>query len=67
MNGSDTSYGTFRAGTGYDSIVTSQDAGPSAGYAKLVIPEGFRVSDIEPLVAHLGISRARYDEVSGTS
>jgi uncharacterized YceG family protein len=51
---------TFRAGTGYAAIVANLDAGPGAGYAKLVIPEGFRLTDIEPLVAHLGISRARY-------
>jgi len=51
---------TFRAGTGYDAIIASLNAGPSAGESKLVIPEGYRVSEIEAAVGHLGINRAGY-------
>jgi UPF0755 protein len=51
---------TFRAGMGYDAIIASLNAGPTAGYARLVIPEGYRVSQIEALVGHLGIDRHRY-------
>jgi UPF0755 protein len=51
---------TFRAGTGYDSIIASLNSGPAAGSTKLVIPEGFRLTQIEALVRHVGISPARY-------
>jgi UPF0755 protein len=51
---------TFRAGTGYDAIISKLDAGPTAGYARLVIPEGYRVTQIEDAVARLGISKSAY-------
>jgi uncharacterized YceG family protein len=51
---------TFRAGTGYDAIIASLDAGPGAGAAKLVIPEGYRVSEIKAAARHLGIDPSRY-------
>jgi len=51
---------TFRAGTSYDSIISKLDAGPGAGYARLTIPEGYRLTQIEDAVAHLGISKAAY-------
>jgi UPF0755 protein len=51
---------TFRAGAGYDAIIASLNAGPNAGASRLVIPEGFRLSQIEALVPHYGISRAAY-------
>ncbi len=51
---------TFRAGTGYDAIIASLDAGPAADASKLVIPEGYRVSEIAALVPHFGIPRRRY-------
>ena len=50
----------FRAGTGYDAIIAKLDAGPGAGYARLVIPEGYRLTQIEDAVSHLGISRSAY-------
>jgi UPF0755 protein len=51
---------TFKAGTGYDAIISKLDAGPGAGYARLVIPEGYRLTQIEDAVSHLGISKAAY-------
>jgi peptidoglycan lytic transglycosylase G len=51
---------TFQAGTAYAALVSKLDAGPATDYAKLVIPEGFRVSEIANLVGHLGMSRAAY-------
>lgn len=51
---------TFQAGTGYGAIVTSLDAGPAAGYAKLVIPEGFRLTQVEALLRHVGINPKAY-------
>jgi UPF0755 protein len=50
----------FRAGTGYDAIIAKLDAGPGAGYARLVIPEGYRLTQIEDAVSHLGISKSAY-------
>jgi UPF0755 protein len=50
----------FRAGTGYAAIVASLDRGPATSYAKLVIPEGFRLTEIEALLPHVGISRKGY-------
>jgi UPF0755 protein len=51
---------TFRAGTGYNTIIARLDAGPTAGYARLVIPEGFRLTQIEALLPHVGISPKAY-------
>lgn len=60
--GADFKAGTyaFQAGTGYAAIVAQLDRGPAATYAKLVIPEGFRLTQIEALVPHLGMRRAAY-------
>ena len=51
---------TFRAGTGYDAIIAKLDAGPVAGYARLTIPEGYRLTQISDAVAQVGISKAAY-------
>ena len=51
---------TFRAGTGYDAIIARLNAGPTAGYAKLVIPEGFRLTQIEGLLPRVGINPRAY-------
>jgi UPF0755 protein len=60
--GSDFKAGTyeFRAGTGYAAIVAALDRGPVASYAKLVIPEGFRLTQIEALLPRVGMRRSRY-------
>jgi UPF0755 protein len=51
----------FRAGTDYDAIIQRLDAGPPAPrVAKLVLPEGFRLTEIEARVAALGMSRGAY-------
>jgi UPF0755 protein len=51
---------TFRAGTGYDAIIARLNAGPTAGYARLVIPEGFRLTQIEALLPRVGINPRAY-------
>ena len=51
---------TFRAGTGYSTIVARLDAGPAAGYTRLLIPEGFRLTDIEARLKQVGISPSGY-------
>jgi UPF0755 protein len=51
---------TFQAGTGYNTIIARLDAGPTAGYARLVIPEGFRLTQIEALLPHVGVSPKAY-------
>jgi UPF0755 protein len=51
---------TFKAGTGYNAIIARLNAGPTAGYARLVIPEGFRLTQIEALLRHVGISPKAY-------
>lgn len=51
---------TFQAGTSYNTIIARLDAGPTAGYARLVIPEGFRLTQIEALLPHVGISPRAY-------
>jgi UPF0755 protein len=50
----------FQAGTGYSAIVAALDRGPATSYARLVIPEGFRLSEIEALLPHVGINRHAY-------
>jgi peptidoglycan lytic transglycosylase G len=50
----------FKAGTGYSAIVSALDRGPAASYAKLTIPEGFRLTEIEALLPHVGMSRSGY-------
>jgi UPF0755 protein len=51
---------TFQAGTGYDAIIARLNAGPTAGDAKLVIPEGFRLTQIEALLPGVGINPRAY-------
>jgi uncharacterized YceG family protein len=51
---------TFQAGTGYSTIVARLDAGPAAGYTSLLIPEGFRLTDIEARLKQVGISPSAY-------
>jgi UPF0755 protein len=51
---------TFRAGTGYDAIIARLNAGPAAGYSRLLIPEGYRLTEIEARVGHLGIDGHAY-------
>jgi UPF0755 protein len=51
---------TFKAGTGYNAIIARLNAGAAAGYARLVIPEGFRVTQIEALLRHVGINPKAY-------
>jgi UPF0755 protein len=51
---------TFQAGTGYNTIIARLDAGPTAGDARLVIPEGFRLTQIEALLPHVGINPKAY-------
>ncbi len=54
------SYG-FRAGTDYDAIIKRLDLGPlGPRLATLVIPEGYRITDIEARLPGVGIDRAAY-------
>lgn len=57
----------FRAGTGYDAIIAKLNAGPNAGAARLVIPEGFRITQIEDAVSHLGISKSAYAKAANAA
>ena len=50
----------FRAGTGYGSLIDVLSDGPAAQELKLVIPEGFRITQIERLLPRVGISPAAY-------
>jgi peptidoglycan lytic transglycosylase G len=52
----------FRAGTDYDAIIKRLDLGPPAvKVVKLVIPEGFRITEIEDRVPAVGISKSGYE------
>ena len=51
---------SFRAGTGYDAIIHALDAGPDAGAKTLVIPEGFRLTEIESRLPSVGIDPKAY-------
>lgn len=51
---------SFRAGTGYDAIIRALDAGPDAGARTLVIPEGFRLTEIEARLRAVGIDPKAY-------
>jgi peptidoglycan lytic transglycosylase G len=51
---------TFQAGTGYDTIIARLNAGPAADYSRLVIPEGFRLTEIERRLPGVGIAPGRY-------
>jgi UPF0755 protein len=61
--GSDFKAGTYRfqAGTDYDHIISRLDAGPGGPQlAKLVVPEGFRATEIEARLPAVGISVGAY-------
>ena len=53
----------FQAGTDYDAIIKRLDLGPAAvQVAKLVIPEGFRITEIESRLGAVGISKSGYEQ-----
>jgi UPF0755 protein len=60
--GSDFKAGTYsmRAGTGYDALIRMLDRGPVAVTKTLVVPEGFRITDIEARLPAVGIPRKAY-------
>jgi UPF0755 protein len=51
---------TMRAGTGYDALIRLLDHGPVVATKTLVIPEGFRITDIEARLPAVGISKHAY-------
>jgi UPF0755 protein len=51
---------SIRAGTGYDALIRLLDAGPHAGARTLVIPEGFRLTQIEARLRAVGIDPKAY-------
>ncbi len=51
----------FQAGVDYDVLIKRLDQGPTATrVAKLVIPEGYRITEIADRVVDVGMSRAAY-------
>jgi UPF0755 protein len=53
----------FQAGADYDAIIKRLDLGPAAvQVAKLVIPEGFRITEIEARLGGVGISKSGYEQ-----
>ncbi len=61
--GADFKAGTylFRAGSDYDVIIAQLDKGPTAApVSKLVIPEGYRTTEIADRVTTVGMNRAAY-------
>jgi uncharacterized YceG family protein len=52
----------FQAGSDYDAIIKRLDLGPAAvPVSMLVIPEGFRLTEIESRLAGVGISKSAYE------
>jgi UPF0755 protein len=51
---------TMRAGTGYDALIRALDRGPVEVTKTLVIPEGFRITDIQARLPAVGISKQAY-------
>jgi UPF0755 protein len=51
---------TLRAGTGYEALVAALDHGPAGKVKTLVIPEGYRLTQIEALLPSVGISKQAY-------
>jgi UPF0755 protein len=51
---------SMRAGTGYDALIRMLDRGPVVVTKTLVVPEGFRLTDIEARLPAVGISKAAY-------
>jgi len=60
--GSQFKAGTYavKAGTGYDALIRILDRGPVTVVKTLVIPEGFRISEIEDRLPSVGISKHAY-------
>ena len=60
--GSDWQAGTYtmRAGTGYDVLIAALDHGPAGKIKTLVIPEGYRLTQIEALLPSVGIRPKAY-------
>jgi UPF0755 protein len=54
--------GTYeiRAGTGYDALIRLLDHGPTADVRTLVIPEGFRLTEIEARLPSVGLNPTAY-------
>jgi UPF0755 protein len=58
----------FQAGTDYDAIIKRLDLGPAAArLASLVIPEGFRITEIEARLGGVGMSRAGYAKAAAAA
>jgi UPF0755 protein len=55
---------TIRAGTGYDALIRLLDHGPVVATKTLVIPEGFRITDIEARLPAVGISKQAYERAA---
>jgi len=57
--------GTYaiKAGTGYDALIRLLDHGPVAVVKTLVVPEGYRISEIEDRLGSVGISKKAYASV----
>src|SRR6185312_730489 len=51
---------TMRAGTGYDALIRALDRGPVEVTKTLVIPEGYRITDIQARLPAVGISKQAY-------
>jgi UPF0755 protein len=51
---------SIRAGTGYDALIRMLDRGPVVVTKTLVVPEGFRLTDIEARLPAVGISKPAY-------
>ena len=63
--GSEFKAGTYamKAGTGYDALIHALDSGPVAVVKTLVVPEGYRISEIEDRLGSVGISKKAYARV----
>jgi UPF0755 protein len=58
----------FQAGADYDTIIKRLDLGPAAPRAAtLVIPEGFRITEIESRLAGVGISKSGYAKAAAAA
>jgi UPF0755 protein len=57
--------GTYaiKAGTGYDALIRLLDHGPVAVVKTLVVPEGYRITEIEARLGAVGISKKAYARV----
>ena len=63
--GSDFKAGTYaiKAGTGYDALIRLLDHGPVTVVKTLVVPEGYRISEIEDRLPSVGMSKKAYARV----